>query len=89
MLDERYHKYEYYKGEKRISAEEYIRNLQQELQQYKQQIDELKKYTNARIQVLEVSYSNDKNDEYLNAKLFGAKKELEYLLSKLKERDEK
>ena len=43
MLDERYHKYEYYKGEKRISAEEYIRNLQEQLQQYKQQIEEVKK----------------------------------------------
>lgn len=55
-----------------------------ELQDKKKQ----QQYIKDRIQVLEVSYSNKKNDEYYNAKLFGGKKELENVLNKLESREE-
>lgn len=68
--------------------EDTIRAEREENLELHNKIDKVIEYLKDRIQVLEVSYSYDKNDEYLNAKLFGGKKELEMLLNEvLKESD--
>lgn len=64
-------------------GDRYVEQLQQENKELHNKIDKAIEYLKDRIRVLEVSYSYDKNDEYLNAKLFGGKKELEMLLNEV------
>ena len=75
-----------YNDEKRLLKANAITKflmLEQENKELHNKIDKAIEYLKDRIQVLEVSYSYDKNDEYLNAKLFGGKKELEMLLNEV------
>ena len=69
--------------EERHTEQLYQEYLEKENKELHNKIDKAIEYLKDRIQVLEVSYSYDKNDEYLNAKLFGGKKELEMLLNEV------
>jgi len=77
---------EEYQAFKKLYSEH--KNIKQQNKELQDRIDKATEYIKGRIQCLEVSYSKEQNDEYLNAKLFGGKKELELFLSILDKKGE-